>query len=157
MMLIGRVTKDEASSLWAVEISAIGGHTQGRSRKEALEMAADLVEEMVKENFDRPRFKATATDYPAAGDDAILIESNDPAIVAAFVLKYQRESHGLSLADVRKRLGSSSRTIYYRCERGMSVPTIGRYYELLAAVAPEMTLVFGERDGAVKRKGKAAR
>lgn len=151
-MLIGRVTKDEGSQLWAVEISAVGGHTQGRSRKEAFEMAADLVKEMVKDKFDRPRFKATAADYPAAGDDAILIETNDPAVVAAYVLWFQRTTHGLSLADVRKRLGSSSRTIYYRCERGTSVPTIGRYYELLAAVAPEMTLVFGDRGEAVKRK-----
>jgi hypothetical protein len=151
MMIIGRITKDADSSFWGVEIDAVGGNTQGRSRKEAFEMAADLIETMVN----RRGFKVTVTDYPAGGDGAVLIESSDPAALAAYVLRYQRAAHGLSLADVQKRLGASSRTIYKRYETGESVPTIGKYYELLAAVAPEMTLVFGERGTAVKGKTKA--
>jgi transcriptional regulator with XRE-family HTH domain len=52
------------------------------------------------------------------------------------MLRRQREKHGLSLAEVARRLGARSKTAYARYEQGRSVPTVEKLFELLAAVAP---------------------
>jgi transcriptional regulator with XRE-family HTH domain len=93
--------------------------------------------------INRPGFKVTVSDE---GDgDQVLVEANEPAALAAYVLKYQREVHGLSLAQVAKALGASSRNAYARYEQGASVPTLDKFAELLRAVAPEVTLIMGTR------------
>jgi transcriptional regulator with XRE-family HTH domain len=55
--------------------------------------------------------------------------------------------HGLSLADVAKLLGASSRNAYASYEQGRTEPTLGKFRELLLAVAPDMTLTVGPRIG----------
>ncbi|MHB1847073.1 MAG: helix-turn-helix domain-containing protein, partial [Deltaproteobacteria bacterium] len=45
-----------------------------------------------------------------------------------------REAHGLSLAEVSRRLGQRSRNAYARYEQGLSVPTIDKLEKLLSAV-----------------------
>lgn len=81
------------------------------------------------------------------------IDSTEPARLAALVLTVQREHNKLSLADVAAKLGVSSRNAYARYEQGASVPTLDKYIELLAAVAPDMALMVGPR--ATKQKAKA--
>jgi len=51
----------------------------------------------------------------------------------------------LSLADVAKMLGSSSRNAYASYEQGRTEPTLGKFRELLMAVAPDMALTVGPR------------
>lgn len=149
MMLLGRIAKEEGS-LWSAEVEAIGAFTQGRSRAEAFEMLADLVETMVE----RAGFRVKVTDLGKGSDGSsqVLVDANEPALLAAQVLKYQREVHGLSLADVAKLLGASSRNAYASYEQGRTEPTISKYRELLRAVAPEMTLVVGPRIGTIRRQ-----
>jgi DNA-binding XRE family transcriptional regulator len=155
MMLLGRIAKEEGS-LWSAEVEAIGAFTQGRSRAEAFEMLADLIETMVE----RPGFRAKVTELGRGSDGSIqvLVDANEPALLAAQVLKYQREVHGLSLADVAKLLGASSRNAYASYEQGRTEPTLSKYRELLRAVAPEMALIVGPRLGTIrKRKSTRAR
>ena len=141
MMLIGRLSK-EAGTWWAAEAPVAGVYTQGRSRRDAAAMLADAFESLIN----RPGFKVTVIDD---GGDQVLIEANEPAALAAYVLKYQREVHGLSLAQVAKSLGASSRNAYARYEQGASVPTLDKLAELLRAVAPEVTLMIGTRKSAI--------
>jgi transcriptional regulator with XRE-family HTH domain len=49
----------------------------------------------------------------------------------------------MSLADVAKLLGAASRNAYASDEQGTREPTLGKFRELLGAVAPEMTLILG--------------
>ena len=81
------------------------------------------------------------------GRIAVLVDATEPSLLAAQVLKYQREVHGLSLADVAKMLGSSSRNAYASYEQGRTEPTLGKFRELLMAVAPDMALIVGPRIG----------
>lgn len=129
MMLIGRLSK-ETGTWWAAEAPVAGVYTQGRSRKDAAAMLADAFESLVN----RPGFKVTVLDE--GNGDQVLVEANEPAALAAYVLKYQREAHGLSLAQAAKALGASSRNAYARYEQGASVPTLDKFAELLRAVAP---------------------
>jgi predicted transcriptional regulator len=150
MMLTGRIHKEGA--WFAAEAPDAGVFTQGKSRDDAKAMLADAFESLIN----RPSFKVAVSDF---GDDGgVLIESNEPAVLAAYILKYQRETHGLSLAQVAEALGASSRNAYARYEQGQSVPTIDKFYELLRAVAPDMTMIFVPRtDASSTRKRKTAR
>lgn len=152
MMLIGRLSK-ETGTWWAAEAPVAGVYTQGRSRRNAVAMLADAFESLIN----RPGFKVTVIDE--GNGDQVLIEANEPAALAAYVLKYQREVHGLSLAQVAKTLGASSRNAYARYEQGSSVPTLDKLSELLRAVAPEVTLMIGTRKppiAAPRRRAKPA-
>lgn len=114
---------------WLVEIPLLDAITQGRSRKEALEMIVDWLETMVN----RDGFKAVAhprnkTEFEVSGSDA--------AAMTALLLRRRRESSGASLRDVASRLGSSSRNAYARYERGDAVPTVDKLDALLKAASP---------------------
>jgi hypothetical protein len=126
MRLEGRVWKD--GSHWLVEVPMLDVMTQGRTRKEALLMIADAIEGLAN----RKGFKATV--YPAGGE-VIEVGSSDTAAYTALMLRRQREAHGLSLAEVSKRLGQTSRNAYARHEQGASLPTIDMLQRLLAAVS----------------------
>lgn len=151
MMLIGKLSK-ESGTWWAAEAPVAGVYTQGRSRRDAAAMLADAFESLIN----RPGFKVTVVDE---GDgEQVLIEANEPAALAAYVLKYQREVHGLSLAQAARALGASSRNAYARYEQGTSVPTLDKFAELLRAVAPEVTLIIGTRKpvaSAPRRRAKS--
>jgi hypothetical protein len=139
-MIIGRVAKQEGP-FWSAEAELLGAFTHGESRKEAFEVLAELIESMV----DRPGFKVTIGAYPAGGEGAVLVSSTEPGLLAAQVLKYQREVHQLTLAEVAKRLGAASLTSYAAYEQGKREPSLGKMSELLAVVAPELALTIGPR------------
>jgi DNA-binding XRE family transcriptional regulator len=103
--------------------------------------------EVVELRVDRAGFEATVSELEKQGRNAfaVIVESSDPAWLAAAVLKYQRARNGMSLADVAKSLGAASRNAYASYEQGTREPTLGKFRELLGAVAPEMTLILGPR------------
>ena len=60
------------------------------------------------------------------------------------LLKRKREISGLSLAQVAKRMGMSSRNAYARYEHGTAMPTIEKLNQLFYAVSPDTDLVIDE-------------
>lgn len=114
--------------------------TQGRTRAEALRMLADLVETMAG----APGFAAEV--FPGEGEE-LELGTPDAAALVAVMLRRQREKHGLSLAEVARRLGARSKTAYARYEQGRSVPSVEKLFELLAAVSPRRDFVLREREG----------
>jgi predicted RNase H-like HicB family nuclease len=52
MELEGRVWRDSGSSWWLVEISFLDVMTQGKTRKDVLEMIQDAVMELLKDSFE---------------------------------------------------------------------------------------------------------
>jgi len=147
-MLIGRIEKH--GRWWVALCEIIGAFTQGRSLREAIDSLAEVVELRV----DRPRFKATVTEFEPIRRDvfAVLVEPSEPAWLAAAVLRYQRARRGLSLADVARSLGAARRNAYASYEQGQREPTLGKFRELLRAVAPEVALVLEPRASAATRR-----
>ena len=126
MRIEGHIWKD--GKYWLVEIPVLDAITQGRTIKEAFEMAADLVESLVDiEGF-------TVQVHPFQGDHFEL-SSNNPRLMLALMLKRQRQRHGLSLAQVARKLKASSRNSYARYEQGRVMPTVEKLAELLSAVS----------------------
>lgn len=114
---------------WLAEIPILDALTQGRTRREALEMIGDWLETMVGSSGFRasvhPRGRA---EFEIAGSDA--------AAMTALLLRRRRESSGTSLREIAARLGASSRNAYARYEQGRAVPTMEKLDVLLKATAP---------------------
>lgn len=146
MMITARIAKEEGI-WWSAHCDIAGVFTQGRSKRDGMAMLADAFESLVN----RPGFKVTVT--VLGGDGSVLVEANDPAPLLAIVLRYQREMHGLSLADVARKLGASSRNAYARYEQGTTVPRLDTLLQMLQAVAPRMALAFVERSPASPSSG----
>jgi predicted RNase H-like HicB family nuclease len=127
MRFEGKVFRD--GRFWLAEIPLLDAMTQGRSRKHALEMAADWLETMVN----REGFHAQV--YPGKSGE-FEISGNDPGAMIALLLRRRREASGASLRDVAFRLGASSRNAYARYERGDVVPSLDKLDALLKAAAP---------------------
>lgn len=139
MRLAGRVWKEGRH--WLAEVPLLDALTQGRTRAGALRMLADLVETMA----DRGGLAVQV--FPGHGDE-LEIGTSDVAALVAVMLRRQRERHGLSLAEVARRLGARSKTAYARYEQGNSVPSVEKLFELLAAVAPRRDFLLRERPAA---------
>lgn len=154
-MLTGKIkagtsTEKELQGWWSAECELIGAWTQGHDREDAIDALRSLVEIKVKDAVPSAKgFKATVTDLRATeidGSVRVVIDSNHPGALAAAVLKQQRQTRGLTLTDVAKRLGSSSHNAYAAYERGAREPSLSKYRELLHAVAPELGFSIGELD-----------
>jgi len=135
MRFAGRVFK--VGKHWAVEVPILEVVSQGRSRKDALEMAADAVESLAN----RPGFKLDV--YPGSGE-YFEVGSEDPGTLTALLLRRARQRAGLSLAEVADRLGVASINAYARYEQGRSIPTVQKLSQLFAAVSPRRDFVIVE-------------
>ena len=133
MRFQGRVYKDGRH--WLAEVPVFDALTQGRSRREALEMIADWFVTLAN----RTRFSVDI--YPS-GTDEFEVGSTDSRTMISLLLQRQRHKSGLSLAQAAARLGVKSRNAYARYERGASVPTVEKLDELLRAVAPGSNIVL---------------
>lgn len=122
---------------WLAEIPLLDALTQGRTRKEALEMIADWLETMI----DGRGFQATV--FHRGGGEFEIAGSNTAAMTA-LLLRRRREASGKSLRDIASTLGSTSRNAYARYERGDAVPTVEKLDALLKATSPGGDFVIRE-------------
>jgi len=133
MRFPGRIKKD--GRFWLVEIPAFDAATQGRTKREALAMAEDLIETMASVRG----FRATV--YPTGGE-TFEIGGNRLGVLLALLLRRQRERQGLTLAEAAKRLGQRSKNAYARYEQGRAMPTVEKVEQLLKAIAPDQRIVW---------------
>lgn len=131
-MFNGKVWKE--GKFWLVEVPALDVMTQGKSRKNALFMIGDAIEELVDERG----FRVKVT---LATGDEFIISANDLAPLVALMLKRQRARNGLSLSDMQKKLHTKSRNAYAQYEQGRSVPSIQKLVEFLAAMGQRALLL----------------
>ena len=126
MRFQGKIYRD--GRFWLAEIPMLEAMTQGRTRREALEMIGDWIETMV----DQVGFSVTV--YPGK-KDTFEVGSSDIRNLVSLLLRRRRESSGLSLAEAAQQLGVQSRNAYARYEKGESLPTIEKLDSLLRAVS----------------------
>jgi DNA-binding transcriptional regulator YiaG len=135
MRFSGAIYKD--GKFWLAEIPILDLMTQGRTKKEAYEMIADMLESLVN-NDD---FKIAVY---TGKKDTFEVGSSEPKHMVRLLLQRKRELSGLSLAQVASRLGMKSRNTYARYEQGRSVPSLEKLNELLNAVCPQRDIVITE-------------
>lgn len=136
MELEGKVWKDPDSSWWLIEISFLDIMTQGRTRKEALEMVKDAVQNLLEDEYEdqiTKRFQLTVNLYE---NGIIGLGATDEKLLFALGLKRQRLRSGSTIREVSQRLKSKSPNAYARYERALAKPSIEKYAELLHAANP---------------------
>ena len=140
MRFEGRVWEQAGS--WVIELPLLAVVTQGTTKADALEMIGDAVECLA----DKPGFHV---DVHPGVDDHFELGASDQATLTALLLRRQRVMHGLSLAEVARRLGAKSLNGYARYEHGRTVPSIAQLGKLLAAVSAGADFVLSQsRDSA---------
>ncbi len=138
MRFSGKVYRDE--SFWLAEVPVLEAITQGRTRKEALEMIEDWFISMVN----LPGFSVTVD---LTDKREFEVGSSDVRSMISLLLQRQRQKSGLSLAEAASKLGARSRNAYARYERGESVPTIEKLDQLLHAVSADRGLLVDQSAG----------
>jgi len=133
MRFSGKIRKD--GRFWLVEIPAFDAFTQGHTKREAFEMAGDLIETMAGTRG----FHVTV--YPTDGQ-TFEIGANRVGVLLALLLRRQRERQGLTLAEAAERLGQRSKNAYARYEQGKTMPTVEKLEQLLKAIAPDQRIVW---------------
>ncbi|MBI5274664.1 MAG: type II toxin-antitoxin system HicB family antitoxin [Chlamydiales bacterium] len=137
MELEGRVWKDEDSSWWLVEVSFLDVMTQGKTRKEALEMIKDAIFELLKDSYEDlidKKFDLTVSLYE---NGIIGIGASEDKLLFALGLKRQRIKSGSTIREVSRRLKSKSPNAYARYERALVRPSLEKYAELIQAANPD--------------------
>jgi len=147
MMLHGRIFKDGPG--WAAHCDALGAFTQGRTRKDAISMLAELVELKVGQ-------KGFLAKVDEIGGEDVLITGSNPAQLFGGLLRYQRQRRGVSIAEAADRVGVSSRSIYARMERGEHSPRLDTMQAAIAAIAPDLAIMVGDRKGPQKAEPSRA-
>lgn len=133
MELRGSVWKDPDSSWWLVEVTFLDVMTQGKTRKEALEMIKDAVNELLKDSFADKSCELTVTLYE---EGVIGMGASEEVLLFALGLKRQRLKSGSTIRDVSRRLNSKSPNAYARYEKALAKPSLEKYAELLHAANP---------------------
>ena len=103
-----------------------------------------MIEDWFATMVDRPDFSVTVD---LIGRGQFEVSSEDLRSMISLLLRRQRNSSGLSLAEAAERLGVKSRNAYARYERGESLPTIEKLDQLLDAAAPGRDLVVTQSRG----------
>ena len=135
LTLRGRIWKD--GRFFVAEIPILDAVTQGRTKREALAMAVDWIRTMA----DNRRLRIEAV---ARGANRFEVETDDVRAMIPLLLKRARERSGHSLARIARELKAHSRNAYARYERGDSVPTVEKFFELWHAARPGSRLVLEE-------------
>ncbi len=131
MRVEGRVWKDK--SFWLIEVPMMDLMTQGRTRKEAFEMLKDAIKSLK----DKKEFTVRVEDKDQ--EDFYVSSSNVKEMIALILFRL-RTKNGLSLEDVRIRLGMKSKNSYAQYEQGRAEPTLSKMEELLKALDRSMIL-----------------
>lgn len=135
MELEGKIWK--SNKHWLVEVPTLDVMTQGRSRKEALEMIRDAVYELICSYFTSEvakDFEVVVHDYKAK---VIGISATDTRLLLAFSLRRERERSGLTVREAAERLGAKTHNTYAQYERGRIRISVDQYEKLLCAANPQ--------------------
>jgi hypothetical protein len=125
MLVEGRVWREK--TLWLIELPLLDVMTQGKSKKDALNMIIDAISVLVN----KKGFEISVLE--TGGDSFYLSTQNDNELIS-LILKRQRSKEGLSLEEVKKRINASSRNAYARYEKGSTKISMSKFLELFHAI-----------------------
>ena len=131
----GKVWKE--GKIWLVEVPSLDLMTQGKSRKNALEMIREATigllecyfEGEIEENYD-----VIVLDYSS---EYFGVSSTENRLLLALSLRRQREKNGKTIRETAQKLGSKSPNAYAQYERGKTRISLEQYEKLMHAVNPD--------------------
>lgn len=121
--------------MWGAGVPLLEIYTQGRTRKEALEMVKSAVEEAIDK-------KGFAVHVEVTSRDSFALTAQEFGELIALMLRQKRDLSQKSLREISKKLGSKSPNAYHRYELGTTGPTLAKIAELMEAVSEEKYLLL---------------
>ena len=134
MELEGKIWK--SGKFWLVEVPSLDAMTQGRTKKEALEMIKDLIKEMLINYFEDDVNDNLEIDVVVYNNTLIGITTNNNSLILALSLRRQREKSGATVREVSERMGSKSPNAYAQYEKGRARMSLEQYERLLHVANP---------------------
>jgi len=132
----GRIWKSRTSKFWLVEVPALDIMTQGTSRKNAMVMILDAINELLLAYFPKELVESLDIVVVEHKKGFIGISATDSKLLLALSLRRQRTKSGSTVREVAKRLGSNSPNSYAPYERGEKNFSIDQYEKLIHAANP---------------------
>jgi DNA-binding XRE family transcriptional regulator/predicted RNase H-like HicB family nuclease len=136
MKIQGSIWKE--GKYWAVHCPALQADTQGKSRKDGLEMMKDWVQSML----DDPSYKV---EVELTGDDSFSISVQDPSPIMALIVQRARASSGMTLDQLAKKLGLKSRSNAAHYETGKHAPSLAKAQDILDALGFDLEISVRRR------------
>lgn len=135
----------KVGNMYAIEVAPLLIFTQAKTQKAGIELVCDAVEEML-EHVEARGFDRNMIHWFDKKDlkFRVYLPLNQPTI--AFMLKQLRGYKAMSLADVAKKMGVSSKNsiaAYERVGPKGREPTIGKLSQFLDAMGVEARLEVG--------------
>ena len=124
MEFTARIIKE--GKFWLGEIKELELITQGRSRKEAVFMVKDLLNEMLFDQFG----KKIIFEVLKEEKEALVISIKDLYAIP-FVLKRLRTIKGRTIKEISKQCGFKSLNAYAQYEQGKRIPGLLQFEKLL--------------------------
>ena len=134
MRIQGKVLK--AKNCWVIEVPSMDLVTRGRTRKEAFDKLKSSMRTLGED-------KTFSLKLEWEDRDSFYLSSPKIKKLIAFILFRLRAKQGLSLEDVRKRLGVKSKNAYAQYEQGRAEPTMSKMKELLKALDCSLVINAG--------------
>ena len=112
----GKVWKD--GKFWLVEVPALNVMTQGKTKKESLEMTEDSILGLIECYFESEMDKDFSVSIDDQKNGVIGVSSSNTKLLLALSLRRQREKSGSTVREASERLGSNSPNAYAQYEKG---------------------------------------
>jgi predicted RNase H-like HicB family nuclease len=130
----GEVWKD--GKFWLVEVPALNVMTQGKTKKESLEMVEDAVLGLIECYFELEIDESFSISIDDQKNGIIGVTASNTKLLLALSLRRQREKSGSTVREASERLGSKSPNAYAQYEKGRTSISLDKYESLLMAANP---------------------
>ncbi len=131
MHFAGEMKRD--GKFWMVEVPDLDIATQGKNKKDALFMIADVIETAVNHKG----FKVSVI---PTGSTTFVVTANDVPRLMALFMRRQREARGMTVRQVALAMRYKAHGAYSQYERGVSSPGIETLERFISAVNPDAML-----------------
>jgi len=129
---------EKKGKFWIIKIPCLDLFTQGKSRKDAFEMVADAILELIESYFGKEkRNELKITARIRKNKNEFGIYTNNYKILFSLVLIRQRELSHSTVSDAERRLRSKISMSYVSFESGTARFEIEECESLLHAANPE--------------------
>jgi hypothetical protein len=127
MLLDTKIWRD--GRWWIGEVPILDASTQGHSRKELLDMLADLVVTVIEEE------KASVSIVTVK--EEVFVEVRPSSTILPAILMRQRMKAGLSIREVAKKMGYANHNNYAAYESGRIQTSFEKFQELLRGIVSQ--------------------
>jgi len=136
----GKLWKNRSDNNWAISFPSLDSMTEGNTKEEALQMAADLIFTYLETYFKDEINKGFEVEVIEGDQGRVAVIASDYKLLLSLFLIKQREISSMNLQQVATQLGSKSRNAYKQYEKGRIDPSLGKLGHLLEAVNPNEIL-----------------